>query len=358
MCDFFLPSLMVVSAPGGPLLSDVRVTRGSCYAQPSCPSGCDKIFVSGSGTAAGDFCDLVATSTDGRSETFRVAIVQLGPPERMCCADSSGAQWVTFPVVDFDQTEVVVDFNPDGGVADGPPPADGKAGTSCEPGATLIGASYDLSKSRFVFGSTPVREDASDITRWVGSDGVVAIWSCGAEGGSMNGSAPETNLPDWSSDSSALSDHVRAYLVSMGVEPCQIADTQVEAGTDGYTISLVRAVDGIAVGESIAYAKFNVNDQTTLEGLYWPTIPAATVASARAFRDLVADPVALAAYKAKLPATAQGNGVVIIHHSRCPSLSTPSTFQSGATYDVGDGSPWSASSSFDINGNPVSTALW
>jgi hypothetical protein len=126
VCDFFLPGLMVVSAPGGPLLSDVQVTRGSCYVHPSCPSGCDKIFVSGSGTAAGDFCDLVATSTDGRSEIFRVAIVQLGPPERMCCADASGAQWVTFPVVDFDQTEVVVDFNPDGGVADtGVPPADG-----------------------------------------------------------------------------------------------------------------------------------------------------------------------------------------------------------------------------------------
>jgi hypothetical protein len=144
----------------------------------------------------------------------------------------------------------------------------------------------------------------------------------------------------------------------MGVEPCQIADTQVEAGTDGYTISLVRGVDGIAVGESIAYAKFDVNDQTTSEGLYWPSIPAETVASARAFRDLVADPVALAAYKAKLPATAQGNGVVIIHHSRCPPLSTSSAFQSGATYDVSGGYPWSASLSFDINGNPVSTALW
>ena len=129
----------------------------------------------------------------------------------------------------------------------------------------------------------------------------------------------------------------------------QEGPSQVQAGTD---ISLVRGIDGIAVGESIAYAKFNVDDQTTSEGLYWPTIPAATVASARAFRDLLADPAALAAYKAKLPATAQGDGVVAIHHPECPSLI--SSYQPVATYDV---SSMGATLSFDVNGKRVSTDM-
>jgi len=227
--------------------------------------------------------------------------------------------------------------------------------TSCDPGATLIGASYNLSLSHFAFGSTPVRDDTTvaGLTRWVGTDGVVGIYSCGEEMGSMNADAPETGLPDWSSDSSALSEHVRAYWVSMGVDPCQIAEIQVQAGTNGYSISLVRGVDGITIAESNAGAKFNVNDQTTSEILYWPTIPAETVTAARSFRSLLADPAALATYKAKLPATAQGDGVVTIHHAECPSLYyAPST--PVATYDVSTGSWYS---SFDIDGNRVSTDL-
>ena len=230
--------------------------------------------------------------------------------------------------------------------------------SSCDPGATLIGASYDITKSHFAFGSTPVWQatDPYGIGRWVGTDGLVAIYTCGAEAGLVTGT-PKIVLPDWSSDSSALSEHVRAYFVAMGVDLCQIAETQVQAGTDGYSISLVRGVDGIVVGQSNAYAKFNVNDQTTQEGLYWPTIPAETVAAARAFRDRLANPTELAAYKAKLPASAQGTGEVQIQHSACPSNATNSTFQSLATYSAGGMSSSAGPQWFDVDGNPLS-GIW
>jgi hypothetical protein len=51
--------------------------------------------------------------------------------------------------------------------------------TGCEIGAPLAGAAYDIKKSRFAFGSTPIQHDASGIVRWVGVDGVVAIEQSG-----------------------------------------------------------------------------------------------------------------------------------------------------------------------------------
>ena len=40
---------------------------------------------------------------------------------------------------------------------------------TCEPGAALAGAAYDVSKSRFAFGSTPSVDEESFGTRYVGS---------------------------------------------------------------------------------------------------------------------------------------------------------------------------------------------
>ena len=228
--------------------------------------------------------------------------------------------------------------------------------TGCEVGAPLTGAAYDLTKSRFAFGSPPVRDDANGFMRWVGDHGVVAIEVSGGEIGSLNGGAPEASLPDWSSDVTALEAHVSAYFASFGVASCQAATTQEFDGAEGRTISLPRSVDGIPVSESEAYARFDIQDQTTSESFYWPTIPADVVTAARALHVRLADPAALAAYKARLPADAQGDGGVVVHHSGSYST-TP--FAAAATYDVvmtvgSLGMP--AVLSFDTDGNPVSNA--
>jgi hypothetical protein len=236
------------------------------------------------------------------------------------------------------------------------PASASRAVTGCEVGAPLLGASYDVTKSRFAFGSTPVRDDANGFVRWVGVDGVVAIEKSGGEIGSMNGGAPEASLPDWSNDPTALGMHVTAYFASFGVSACQVGGAPVNGGSGGRTITLVRSVDGIIIGESLAYARLDNQDQSTSEGFYWPTIPADVVTSARAFHARLADPTQLAAYKAKLPADAQGDGIVNLHHS---GSSSTSPFAAAATYDVetppsqlGRGSTLS----FDADANPVSMA--
>jgi hypothetical protein len=225
---------------------------------------------------------------------------------------------------------------------------DPNALTSCAPGVELTGASYKLERSRFAFGSMPMREDMYGWMRWVGSDGVLTILPNGSETGLPNGGAPESSLPDWSADPMALAQHVREYFESMGVADCQVMVPQILGGSGGRDVSLMRGIDRIIVSESLAFAHFENADQTTSEGLYWPTIAAEVVVTGRAFRDRLADATALAAYKALLPADAQGDGQVTIHHSSWVSK-TP--FTAAATYDVITKAP--ALRIFDPEGNEI-----
>jgi len=253
------------------------------------------------------------------------------------------------------------------GSSGGSPSTDSAA---CASGSPLSGASYDITKSAFAFGSAPVEQSAGGLDRWVGSDGVVAISSNGSEMGIMNATAPESSLPDWSTDTSMLEAHASAYWVSMGVASCEISGTGIDTSVSGggsidggsfqnvsqNIVTLQRGVQGVRVVESLAVARFDVDDQTTVENFYWPEIPADVVSTAIAFSSQLADPSALAAYKAKLPADAQGQGSVVVHHSSSFSMSP---FQAAATYDVIQTTPEDDGGelSFDQNGNPVTT-VW
>ncbi len=103
----------------------------------------------------------------------------------------------------------------------------------CASGEPLVGATYDIARSRFAFGSMSVPVDAGPLVRWTGSDGVVAIWSDGSEGASLSGGAPEANLPGWSGDGESIDAYVTAYFESMGVDPCQIAGADQTSGGSG-----------------------------------------------------------------------------------------------------------------------------
>lgn len=238
------------------------------------------------------------------------------------------------------------------GCADDESGASGPSGSqallhSCDPGAELTGADYDIEKSKFAFGSTPTKSESGGLTRWTGANGVVAVSPNGSTSASLNGGVAEANVRDWSSTQETLTDHVRAYFNSMGVAPCQSTDTQRLGGSNGVAVSLNRAVSGIPVIGSTAYAQFNEHDLSTTEGLYWPTVPASVVTAARALRAQLAEPAALASYKAKLPANAQGEGQVVIHH---PGTSSTQVFTALASYDVIAGR---STLSFDASGAPL-----
>jgi hypothetical protein len=109
------------------------------------------------------------------------------------------------------------------------------------------------------------------------------------------------------------------------------------------------------VSESLAVGRFNTDDQSTSEGFYWPEVGADVVDAARAFRDRLAIDGGLAAYKAKLPANAQGDGQVVIHHT---GSSSAAAFRAAASYDVrqsSQGGEFGRGLSFDADGNPMLT---
>jgi hypothetical protein len=228
-------------------------------------------------------------------------------------------------------------------------PAPVNTGTgACGPSGTP----YDITRSRFAFGTTPA-ETTGDMTRWTGANGVLAISRLGSERASLNGGTAPANRPDWSADPDALSAHVRDYFISLGVEACQVRSSNVMGSASGQrTIALNRAIDGITVDDSLAFARIDQDDQSTDEALWWPDIPADVLAQARAFRDRLADPAARAAYQALLPSTAQTQGEVMIRHTGASSLST--TFQAQAVYLV-VGPARGEGGSFDESGVAVTT---
>ena len=214
----------------------------------------------------------------------------------------------------------------------------------CSLNGPLLGGSYDVTKSRFAFGTQPMSTKVNGGVHWVGSDGALLINTNGSEGASLDANAPENSLPGWSSDASSLTAHVVDYWETMGVEGCQVANTSIGQSvggggpTDGGTVTMFvgpasvylgRGFDGVPVQDSFASATFDVDDQTTAESFYWPEIPAGVASAAVALKNQLADPTVLAAYKAKLPADAQGDGHVVIHHS---SMGWFGAFQAAALY--------------------------
>ncbi|MGZ3423814.1 MAG: hypothetical protein ACXVEF_23585 [Polyangiales bacterium] len=185
-----------------------------------------------------------------------------------------------------------------------------------------------------------------------GPHSTLAFFPNGLWLGGMNAGAPELAVPDWSNDTVALSIHAKEYLALHGVSSCQISEPQVLGGSGGRTLSYLRRIDNIVVPDSNASVRFNRDDVTTVEELYWPAIPATVVADAKSFRDAMNDPKALAAYREKLPPEARDGGEVVIRHS--PSASTE-PFRAFAGWDVllfVGGMP-TTDQTFDTEGKPI-----
>jgi hypothetical protein len=102
--------------------------------------------------------------------------------------------------------------------------------------------------------------------------------------------------------------------------------------SQGYASILIRAISGIPVADSFAWATFNADGDVVIEAAYWPTIPAGVIADAKALAASVADSVGGPAFLAKLP-TGLASGTVVIRHS--PPTPT-SRFEAFASYDLSE----------------------
>ena len=163
---------------------------------------------------------------------------------------------------------------------------------------SLPGYVHDISRTKFRIGAGQFKEvDSPTLERWRGANGAWALdpttgWSMGILD---NTTATGPYLVDEAAHATA----VQSYFVSAGLPADQIAyvgstfDTaggglrgaDAAAGPSQISINTVlyRAVGGVRVMESFAWAKMRLSGDADMESVYWPTIDANTVASATNF---------------------------------------------------------------------------
>jgi hypothetical protein len=128
----------------------------------------------------------------------------------------------------------------------------------------------------------------------------------------------------------------RRYLAGVGVPENEVGGmhvttTMINSGSvlDGidpanarllyYTTHLERFLGGVSVEGSLAFAAFDADRRVITEGIYWPAIASATVASAQAFARRLSDATASAEYlgilKSKHPEIGNTTGSVKIVHT-------------------------------------------
>jgi hypothetical protein len=126
-----------------------------------------------------------------------------------------------------------------------------------------------------------------------------------------------------------------------------------EVGPKSYYSAVTRAVQGIPIRDSVAWARMDVNGDVLREEVYWPSIPQGVIDNAVALQTQISTASGLAAYQSALPAGAGQGSVVIRHSSAWAPRVAP--FEAYAVYDVttSDGHGSSSTIHYDAQGIQV-----
>jgi hypothetical protein len=244
----------------------------------------------------------------------------------------------------------------------GDPSALGLAGGSTTPVVTGFapaalnpgdapGYNHTVGVSRFRLGTSRRELSEASWYKVVGNEGVFATDPfTGAVRANPNGDSPAVHTPALTSNADEHNARVLAYFRGAGLPMDQVGGAhvttimKVEGSADAvsrgqrptfvaYTTIVERTIDGIRVPDSFAWARFNARDEVVAEAVYWPAVPAAAIAEAKALRDQLADPVRGSAYRGQLgvPEASAKGGMLSIRHSGAASRSA---FQAFAGYDV------------------------
>ena len=98
----------------------------------------------------------------------------------------------------------------------------------------------------------------------------------------------------------------------------------------GYQSALKRSIGGVAVADSVAWARLTDRNEILSEAVYWPALPRAVVADAAELQRRLNDAQQRQSFLTILPAGLP-EGQVVIHHSPATARGE---FQAVATYDV------------------------
>jgi hypothetical protein len=236
-------------------------------------------------------------------------------------------------------------------------------------GSSVPGYVHALSNSKFRIGQGATIElSNSQIQRWRGSLGAFAVDP--GNGAAMGVLDAKTATGPYILDEATHNASVKAYFISAGIPAQQIAGvhatfvsfgsttisaiaapTSTPIALESMNSILTRAIQGIPVVESTAWAKMRTSGEVDMELVFWPPIDATVVNQALAFAKQMKDPTAHSAFLSKLPRAVQKEIGVVIHHTDTTVHSAPTAY---VAYDaVIDSEATAPVLHFDVNGSPL-----
>lgn len=170
----------------------------------------------------------------------------------------------------------------------------------------ITGYQHDLLHSRFPLGPDPIRDDSQDLMRYVGSEGVFAVWKNG--GGSLaipNGNSPILQAEPLTHVEEVHNQRVLEYFLQAGLPKEQVHEVLVStwnsnvesanSPSDAQSLpkfrafysQITRKLGEIPVVGSFAWARFDAQDRAVEEGVFWPELPASVEYDVAVFNALL-----------------------------------------------------------------------
>jgi hypothetical protein len=211
-------------------------------------------------------------------------------------------------------------------------PAGPRQGVTPAGNGGLNGYQHGVEGSLFALGGHSKRIQQFGYLKQVGDEGVFAInLNNGSAFGIPNSTAPGLRSGPFGKSPEDHDGFVRAYFIKLGLPADQVTRvrtmTMLEASgrsdetqstapaVTAYYSVLDRAVDGISVPDSFAWARVNAEGKVVGEGVYWPPLSAEVMAGARRLRDTLADPSRRSALASRIAGAGSDSTVAIRHAS-------------------------------------------
>jgi hypothetical protein len=218
-------------------------------------------------------------------------------------------------------------------------------GTIAAPAGGAAGYQHGVTRSGFIQNASSSTEQHGYVKSTSKEGTLAANRQDGSTFAIPSAHAENLRLPPYGNSVEEHDAFVKNYFLERGLPADQIGGvrgmTMLEAtgavGTTpvvpriiAYYTVIQRAVDGIQVPDSFAWARVNSRGEVVSEGAYWPALPRQALDEARQLRALLDDPAQREAYASKLPTSAR-TGALAIRHS---AATLGGTFQALATFDV------------------------
>jgi len=216
-------------------------------------------------------------------------------------------------------------------------------------GTTYPGYTHVLAKSKFAMGSVVTNRSEFGIQKSIGETGVFGtVEQTGWVLATPNADSPSRSVAALSTSPDVHNTAVKNYFTAAGLPADQIGSVNAHATVhsttgpddppgptpmvfDWYSSVISRAINGVPIADSFAWAIINKNNDVVEEQVYWPAVAASVVAEAQLLKAKLADPMSGPTYLRALPKSFSP-GQVVVHHTPCVG----GTAEAKATYDVYD----------------------